>query len=41
MEYREAKGPFRSVEELNQIPGIGEGIIGGLRQYVLVENMEG
>jgi len=41
VKYREAKGPFRSVEELNQIPGIGEGIIGGLRQYVLVENMEG
>ena len=35
--YREEHGPFRSVEDLTQVSGIGEGILAGLRDYVTVE----
>ncbi|MGI5962833.1 MAG: ComEA family DNA-binding protein [Lawsonibacter sp.] len=38
--YREAHGPFTSVEELDQVPGIGEGILAGLRDYVTVGPLE-
>ena len=31
--YREANGPFESVEELDEVPGIGQGILEGLRDY--------
>ena len=35
--YRQANGPFRMVEELTDVPGIGEGILAGLIDYVTVE----
>ena len=31
--YREAHGPFQTVDELDEVPGIGEGILNGLREY--------
>lgn len=36
--YREANGPFRIVEELTDVPGIGEGILAGLIEYITVED---
>ena len=35
--YRQANGPFRMVEQLTDVPGIGEGILSGLIDYVTVE----
>lgn len=32
--YREEHGPFQSVEELDNVSGIGQGILSGLRDYV-------
>ena len=32
--YRRANGPFRIPEELTEVPGIGEGILEGLIDYV-------
>ena len=32
--YRQANGPFRIPEELTEVPGIGEGILEGLIDYV-------
>ena len=37
VDYREAHGPFQSVEELDNVEGIGEGILSGLRDYVTVD----
>lgn len=34
--YREEHGPFRSVEDLVEVSGIGEGVLAGLREYVSV-----
>ena len=34
--YREANGPFRTVDELDNVEGIGEGILSGLREYASV-----
>ena len=34
--WREAYGPFETVEELLEVDGIGEGILDGLRDYVTV-----
>ena len=34
--HREAQGPFTSVEELTQIPGIGTGILDGIRDYITI-----
>ena len=34
--YRRANGPFRIPEELTEVPGIGEGILAGLIDYVTV-----
>ena len=34
--YREAHGPFQSVEDLTQVSGIGQGILDGLREDVTV-----
>ena len=34
---REEHGPFRSVEDLTRVSGIGEGILDGLREYVSVD----
>lgn len=35
-DYREEHGPFRSVDELDNVDGIGERILSGLRDYVTV-----
>lgn len=34
--YREEHGLFRSVEELIEVSGIGEGVLEGLKEYVSV-----
>ena len=34
--YREEHGPFSSVDELDNVEGIGEGILSGLRDYASV-----
>ena len=34
---REANGPFRIPEELTRVPGIGEGTLAGLIDYITVE----
>ena len=34
--YREEHGPFGSVDELDEVSGIGPGILEGLRDYVRV-----
>jgi len=34
--WREAHGPFRYVEDLIQVPGIGEGVLEGLVDYITV-----
>ena len=33
---REERGSFASVEELTGIPGIGEGILAGIRDYITI-----
>ena len=33
VDYREEHGPFASVDELDNVDGIGEGILSGLREY--------
>ena len=35
--YREANGPFETVEALDEVPGIGQGILAGLRDYATVD----
>ena len=37
VEYREEHGPFQSVEELLQVPGIGQGRLDNIRDLVTVE----
>ncbi len=37
VEYREEHGPFQSVEELLQVPGIGQGRLDKIRDLVTVE----
>ena len=37
VDYRTEHGPFRSVEELDNVEGFGEGILSGLRDYVTVD----
>ena len=39
--YRAEHGPFQSVDELDRVEGIGEGILAGLREYVTVGGAEG
>jgi len=34
--YREENGPFRTVDDLVDVPGIGQGILSGLRDYATV-----
>ena len=36
VDYRETHGPFQTVEELDRVDGIGQGILSGLRDYVTV-----
>ena len=38
--WREEHGPFQSIEELDNVSGIGTGILSGLRDYVTVEIQE-
>lgn len=38
VDYREANGPFRRVEELDAVEGIGPGILAGLKEYVVVKS---
>ena len=33
LDYREEHGPFQTVDELDNVDGIGEGILSGLRDY--------
>ena len=40
VEYREEHGPFQSVDELDNVAGIGEGILSGLREYATVGTYE-
>ena len=35
--WREEHGPFRSVDELVQVSGIGEKLLAGLRDYAAAE----
>lgn len=37
IEYRETEGPFESVDELDQVPGIGEGTLEDIRDKVTVQ----
>ncbi len=39
--YREEHGPFRIVEQLTDVPGIGEGTLAGLIDYVTVTENAG
>lgn len=39
IEYRESNGPFQTIEELDHVDGIGEGILSGLRDYVTVDEV--
>ena len=36
VDYREEHGPFRTVDELDNVSGIGQGILDGLRDYASV-----
>ena len=36
--WREEHGPFLSVDGLDQVPGIGPGIVEGLREYTVTGN---
>ena len=36
VDYREAHGPFQSVDELDNVSGIGPAILEGLREYACV-----
>ena len=36
IDYRQSHGPFETVDELDQVPGIGQGILDGLREYAWV-----
>lgn len=35
--YREEHGPFQTVDELDEVSGIGSGILEGLREYATVD----
>lgn len=41
IEYREKHGPFKSLDELKNVPGIGDGIVERMRPYVCVGKGEG
>ena len=37
LDWREEHGPFQRVEDLIQVPGIGEGILAGLAEYAAAD----
>ena len=37
LDHREENGPFTYVEDLREVPGIGEGILAGVIDYVTVK----
>ncbi len=37
VEYREDNGPFETLEEIMEVPGIGAGKLSGLREYLVVD----
>lgn len=39
--YRAEHGPFRVAEELTDVPGIGEGTLAGLMEYITVSDAGG
>jgi len=39
--YREENGPFRSIADIMQVPGIGESIFDRIKQYIYVDMDEG
>ena len=39
--YREEHGPFETVEQLDEVSGIGPGILEGLRDYAQVAAADG
>lgn len=40
VEYREEHGPFRTVEDITRVSGIGDGILTGLQEYVTINEAE-
>lgn len=40
VEYREEHGPFKTVEELTEVPGIGQGKLAALEGLAAVEELE-
>ncbi|MCL2107733.1 MAG: ComEA family DNA-binding protein [Oscillospiraceae bacterium] len=37
IDFREEHGDFKSVEELLQVQGIGERVLGGIKEFIVVE----
>lgn len=40
VEYREENGPFLELDELDNVYGIGENILNGIREYLTVEEYD-
>ena len=40
VEYREEHGPFKTVEDLTEVPGIGQGKLAALEGLAAVEELE-
>lgn len=40
VEYREEHGPFRAPEDLLEVPGIGEALLGDIEGYIRVDAQE-
>lgn len=40
IEYREENGPFLELDELDNVYGIGESILNGIREYLTVEEYD-
>ncbi|MCA9952215.1 MAG: helix-hairpin-helix domain-containing protein [Anaerolineales bacterium] len=38
LEYREANGPFTTIEDIMQVPGIGEGKFAEMQNFITVDN---
>lgn len=41
LDHREENGPFTYVEDLREVPGIGEGILAGIMDYITVKGGTG